>query len=217
MRKIYALIILLCTFYFIGGWIGIKFEWVTRDDYFAYAGVVGGFASVAGLLALTRPSITQSDFEGIELETLRSVTTTAEQLKELQLAHTKTAQELDDLELKKKQMELLVKKASMALFLKEQYSYHERQVLEEVSKNDQLRTALEKAKESAAKIAALDEQIEMDPNARQLREIIEAATRRDPTFEEVFNDLTPLSRTVFNLSRAINRLMNDIVRGILVK
>ena len=63
--------------YFIGGWIAVKFALVSRDDYFAYAGIVGGFASVAGLLALTRPALTHTDIKAIELETLKSVAETA--------------------------------------------------------------------------------------------------------------------------------------------
>ena len=212
MRKLYALAILVCIAYFVGGWISVQLEWATREDYFAYAGIVGGLASVAGLLALTRPPITQSDFKSIEIETLKSVSATAEQLKELQSVRAKTVQELDSLEVKKKQMELLVKKASLALFLKEQYSYHERQVLEEVAKNDHLRTALERATESAAKIAALNEEIEVDPNVRQLRGIIDAATRREPTFEDALNDLSPLMRAIFILVRAFNRSLADVVR-----
>lgn len=212
MRKLYALIILVCIVYFGGGWIAVKLDWVTRDDYFAYAGIVGGLASVAGLLALTRPPITQSDFKDVEIETLKSVTATAEQLRLLQSVHAKTVQELDGLEVKKKQMELLVKKASLALFLKEQYSYHERQVLEEVAKNDHLRTALERATESAAKITALNEEIEVDPNVRQLRGIIDAAARREPTFEEALNDLSPLTRALFILVRALNRSIVDVAR-----
>lgn len=198
--------------YFIGGWIAVKFEFVTKDDYFAYAGIVGGLASVAGLLALTRPAISQSDFKAVELDTLRSVTETAAQLKVLQSERTRTAQELDSLEVKKKEMELLVKKASLALFLKEQYSYHERQVLEEVAKNAHLKQSLDSAVESSAKIAALDEEINADPNVRQLRQIIDAATRRAPTLDEALGDLTPVTRAMFLVVRAISRSMIDVVK-----
>jgi len=198
--------------YFIGGWIAVKFGIVTRDDYFAYAGIVGGLASVAGLLALTRPAISQSDFKAVELDTLRSVTETAEQLKALQSERTRTAQELDNLEVKKKEMELLVKKASLALFLKEQYVYHERQVLEEVAKNEHLKKSLQSAVESSAKIAALDEEISVDPNVQQLRQIIDAASRREPTLDEALSDLTPITRAMFLIVRALSRSIIDVVK-----
>lgn len=212
MRKLYAGIIFICMIYFIGGWIAVNINLATRDDYFAYAGIVGGLASVAGLLALTRPSITQSDIKAVELETLKSVAETAERLQQLQSTQAKTVQEIDDLEVKKKEMELLVKKASLALFLKEQYSYHERKILDEVSRNEVLATALQSAKETADKIAALDEQIELDPNVKQLRDIIVTASRREPTFEEALNNMPHFSRGLFRMVRAANRGLLDGLR-----
>jgi hypothetical protein len=202
--------------YFIGGWFAVKFDIVTRDDYFAYAGIVGGLATVAGLLALTRPAITQSDIKSIELETLKSVADTADQLQQLQSTRAKTVQEIDELAVKKKEMELLVKKASLALFLKEQYSYHERKILEEVAKNEALTRALHDAGATADKIAALDEEIEVDPNVQQLREIIATASRRELTFEEALNDMPSLAKAIFLVLRTFNRALTDAVR-ILVK
>lgn len=212
MRKAYAAIILACIVYFIGGWIATRFGVVTRDDYFAYAGIVGGLASVAGLLALTRPAITQSDLKSVEIETLKSMVATAEQLDKLQSARAQTVQEIDELAIKKKAMELLVKKASLALFLKEQYSHHERQVLEELAKNDNLRNALSNASESAEKIRALDEEISIDPNVSQLREIIRTASRREPTFEEMLESLPTLPRMMFIVINSINRSIAEAVR-----
>ena len=206
MRKLYALIIFVCIVYFVGGWVAVFFNWVSRDDYFAYAGIVGGLASVAGLLALTRPAFNQSDIREVELDALRSMAATAEQLKNLKTEHARTMQDLDSLEVQKKEMMLLVKKASLALFLKEQYLHHERQVLDEISKNDQLRVALEKSAESAEKIAALNEEIDADPNVLQLREIIDSSKRKEITLDDAIDNL-PFFGGIFLLVRAMARVM----------
>lgn len=89
MRKLFAGIILLCIAYFFGGWIGISFGWLSKEEYFAYAGVVGGLASVAGLFALTRPALSRSDVQAIELESLKSMTKTAEELQNLEVARAR--------------------------------------------------------------------------------------------------------------------------------
>lgn len=212
MRKAYAAIILACTVYFVGGWIATRFGLVTRDDYFAYAGIVGGLASVAGLLGLTRPILTQSDLKSVEIETLKSMAATAEQLDKLQSARAQTVQEIDELAIKKKAMELLVKKASLALFLKEQYSHHERQILDELAKNDKLQIALSNASESAEKIRALDEEISVDPNVSQLREIIRTASLREPTFEEMLGSLPTLPRLLFIAFNSISRIITETLR-----
>lgn len=185
---------------------------MTKDDYFAYAGIVGGLASVAGLLALTRPAITQSDFKSAEIEAMKSMAATAEQLDKLQSTRAQTVQEIDELAIKKTAMELLVKKASLALFLKEQYSHHERLVLDELENNGKLQIALSNASETAEKIRALDEEISIDPNVNQLREIIRTASRREPTFEEILETLPTLPRILFIGFNSINRNVSEAIR-----
>ncbi|MBI3727041.1 MAG: hypothetical protein HY254_01765 [Burkholderiales bacterium] len=200
VRKLYVVLIVLSLIYFAFGWVATKFDLVTREEYFAYVGLVGSLGTVAGLLALTRPTISQSDFKSVEIETLKSVTETVEQLSLLQSASAKTRQELDGLEVKKKEMELLVKKASLALFLKEQYSFYERQVIEEIEKNDRLSKALLNASECASKVLALNEEIEIDPNVNQLKEIISAASRRESVFDEALNEMPVFARTLLLIS-----------------
>lgn len=210
MRRLFAIIIVLCIVYFLGGWVGVYADWITKDSYFAYAGVVGGLASVAGLFALTRPALTKTDVEAIEIDTLKSMTETAEQLKALESKRAKTREELDDLAVKKKEMELLVKKASLAIFLREQYAHHERQVLDEIAKNSPLRENLEKAMESAQKLDALNEEIESNPNVKQLKEIIASASRRQPTLDEAIEDLPPIMRSMFLLTRALTQVIERL-------
>lgn len=210
MRRVFAIVILLCIAYFLGGWIGINIGWISEASYFAYAGIVGGLASVAGLFALTRPGITKSDVQAIEIDTLKSMTETTEQLKTLELARARAKGELGDLELKKKEMELLVKKASLALFLREQYSHHEQQVLEEVARSPQLRESLGKATEASEKLAALNEEIEANPNVRQLKEIIASAGRREPTLAELIDALPFPMKPIFTLLQAINRALTNL-------
>lgn len=214
MRRIFAGIILFCIAYFLGGWICVYFGWISKDVYFAYAGIVGGLASVAGLFTLTRPALTQSDVQAIELDTLKSMTATAEQLKTLEVARARTEGQLVDLAEKKKEMELLVKKASLALFLKEQYSHHEGRVLDEIERNIQLRTDLEKALETARKLDALNEEIEANPNVRQLKEIIASASRRQPTIDEAIEDMPPFLKAAFILTRMLARTGEGLISAL---
>ena len=96
--------------------------WISKEIYFSFAGIVGGLASVVGLFSFTRPALMKSDLQEIEIESLKSITETSQQLKELELARARTKEELEDLDLQKREMALLVRKASLALFHKEQYA-----------------------------------------------------------------------------------------------
>lgn len=210
MRKVFASIILLCIAYFLGGWVGISFGWLSKEEYFAYAGIVGGLASVAGLFALTRPALSKSDVQSIELESLKSMAKTAEELQNLEVARARAKGELGELEVKKKEMELLVKKASLALFLKEQYEHYEKQVLDEVAKNSQLQECLEKAADASTKLSALNEDISSHPNVAQLREVIASASRREPTIEDIVGALPFPLRPLFEASRILAKLIPSI-------
>lgn len=204
MRTFFKIIITLSFLYFLAGLIGMKFNFFTKEDYFAYAGIVGTLATISSLFALTRPVITKSDFQAIELETLKSVTETAEQLKLLQNARHKTAEEIDELALKKKEMELLVKKASLVLFLKEQYTHYEQQVFKEISNNSDLKSSLEKLAEVSKKLSALNEEIESDPNVNQLKEIIATASRKHLTLDEAADAMPPSVRVLFSILRLLS-------------
>lgn len=207
------IVIVLCVVYFLGGWIATRVGWVSTQDYFAYAGIVGGLASVAGLVSFFRPGITASDIQSIEASALRSIAETSAQLEELRDQQKVTQQELGGLELKKKEMEFLVKKASLAIFLKEQYAYHQRVVLEEVDKDSRLRASLDESTQTALKIEALEEEIESHPNVKELREIISTASRRLPTVEEAMKSLPPYFRSIYQITLMFERLVRSLAKS----
>jgi len=211
MRKLFAAIILLCIAYFLCGWIGTSFGWLSKEEYFAYAGIVGGLASVASLFALTRPALSKADVQALEVESLKSMTKTAEELQNLEEARARAKGELGSLEIKKKEMELLVKKASLALFLKEQYDHYEKQVLNEVAKNPQLLESLEKAADASTKLRALNEEISSHPDVVQLQEVIASASRREPTIEDIIDAVPFPLRPLFDISRVLAKLLSPIV------
>jgi hypothetical protein len=210
MRKLFTIMILLCLGYFVAGGAALYRHLMSKDTYLTYATVVGGLASIAGLVALTRPAITKSDIQAIEIDSLKSLTATEEQLKSLELARARTQGQIVTLEEKRKEMELLVKKASLALFLNDQYLYHERQIAEEVARNADLRTSLEKAKDAAEKLEALNEEININPNVQLLKEIIESASRRQPTFRESLKTMPPSARLLFKLGEFISGVLKEI-------
>ena len=208
MRKVFAIVIAICLIYFVGGYAAVWYQVISRDEYFAYAGIVGGLASVAGLLALTRPAITQNDIQSIEVNALKSMTRTAEELRDLQVERSKTEEEIGSLSLRKKEMELLVRKASLAIFLREQMAHYERRILDEVSKNSQLQDDLEKVRAASEKLSALNEEIKRDPNVEYLQRVISDAGARQPTLSEAIAGLPPLFRAVLLGAEVIARALS---------
>ena len=214
MRRLSAILILLCITYFIGGWIAVHFGVFNKDTYFSFAGIVGGLASVVGLFAFTKPALTKNDLQEIEMDSLRSIAKTTEELSDLEKTREKTKEELDGLAVQKKEMELLVKKASLALFLKEQYSHLEKKVIEEISSNSQLNENIEKLKEVSNKLDALNEEIDSDPNVSQLKEILNTASRREPTLDDAIEEMPPFTKVMFIVVRELGLALSNLTRAI---
>lgn len=183
--------------------------WITKENYLLYAGVVGSLASVVGLIALAKPAISQDDIKTIELNTLRSIADTTEQLKILEYDRLKTKDQLVSLEQQKKEMELLVKKASLALFLKEQYSYLEESIINEVNQNQPLKVNLDKLIEVSNKLQALNEEIDASPQADKLKEIIHSANKKSDSLTDIVADLVEDNYLIFpfGISKAFSRVL----------
>ncbi len=216
MRRAFAAIILLCIVYFLGGWIAVYFEWILKDTYFSYAGIVGGLASVVGLLSFTRPALSNADLQQLELGSLKSITETSEKLQELEKKRAETEGQLETLDLQKQEMELLVRKASLALFLKERYLHHERLIIERIEINSDLKESLDEVRDISQKISALNEEIDADPNVAVLKDIMAAASTREPTLSEAIQSLPPVARSLVlilrELSRSFESALNTLLR-----
>ena len=214
MRVFFATVIVLAILYFLGGWGAVLLGLIPEDAYFQYAGIVGGLASVVGLLSLARPPLTTTDLQDLEVGSLESITELSKELQSLEVTRASTQEEIKALELQKKEMALLVRKASLTIFLTEQYSSYERRIIEAINDNPDLQDQLERAREVSEKLTALNEDIEKDPRVEQLREIIAAAQRQRPVFDEILVELPPLVRASFLLSRELTRTLNNIIENL---
>ena len=121
MRVVVSSLVVLCVLYFIVGGVATLLGFLEAQKYTLFAGIVGGLASVLGLIALARPSLQQADLEDLELQSLRKLAAASEEITQLERARLARKQEIDSLEARRREMEFLVQKASLSLFLQEQH------------------------------------------------------------------------------------------------
>ncbi|MFI4894472.1 MAG: hypothetical protein ACIAQ0_13735 [Phycisphaerales bacterium JB058] len=178
MRKVVLLLLPICLMYFVVGGFLLWFEYINRDTYFSIGSIVGGFASVMGLLSLVRPPLTPSDMQAMNIDALQQFGRIVSDIGSLREEREKAESKISELELQKKEMELLVRKASMELFLKEQYGHNKRVVLDRVKKDKQLEDALAELVSIQDKLKVLEAEIEEDKNVDLLRRVI-ADARKD--------------------------------------
>ena len=204
MRKITIFLLPLCVLYFLIGLVLVWLKAVEYQNYLNGAGIVGAIASVLGLLSFARPPLTQSDIQNIEAESLSKLGDISKEIKDLEKARVATATEINNLEMQKKEMELLVRKASMALFLRDQHEHHEQKILNYLKKEPEIFSSFTELSSVDKKLKALNEEIEKDENVEFLKEVIRASKTSQP--------ISSLDRAIENASSPFQRLLLQVAK-----
>lgn len=206
MRKTMVILLPLCILYFLVGGILVLLKVIELQTYLAGAGIVGTIASVLGLLSFLRPALTRADILNIEAESLKALGEVSSEIKKLEETRSQTATQINDLETQKREMELLVRKASMSLFLKEQYDHQKKLILDHLQKEQKLQTALSELSAVDRKLAALDEEIEKDENVELLLKIIKDARTEPSALDTAIENAPPLARIFLRVMKAYEQM-----------
>ncbi len=95
-------VIILGVLYFILGFIAVQLGWMTSSNYNSYATIVGGVATLCGLITFALPKLTAKDIETLEIESLHRVAKVAEELNSKNTELNLRATEITKLEQQKK-------------------------------------------------------------------------------------------------------------------
>ena len=114
MRKLVLFCFVVAVLSYVLGailaWRNLLIDW---DEYLKIVAVVGGLASVIGLLGLVL-----SPIRDLNSQVLKDLAHTTEELERKQEMLEKATQEIKTLELKKEDLNALVEKASLSLYYK---------------------------------------------------------------------------------------------------
>lgn len=221
MRKLIVSLVILSVLYFIIGFIAMYFEYISKDVYYNLSAIIGSIASVCGLLTLgIVKKLNSDDFENVEMDYLKRASDAAKELNKKKEELASKAEELENsekeikkLEIKKQEMEFLVKKASLSLFLQDQIERNQKKVKEKIESDQDLKDLLSEIGPLKDKLNKLEQEIKSDPNVDLLEEIIFSGKRTVsneknayadvwkitlmPPFFDI--DLTQLARTVIKI------------------
>ncbi|MGB4849452.1 MAG: hypothetical protein WBP41_16120 [Saprospiraceae bacterium] len=176
---ILRLIIYIAILYFIFGYILVLTKFYTLNEYLTIATILGGISSVAGLLSIFSKRINKDDLEKIGIEYFKEVVSAADSLKEKELIlvdketqlSTKE-REIKELEVKKAELDYIVRKASMTIFLHDQLAQIENTIIELVNENKELTGNINKRGNIINKLKDLHEEIKLGENSNKVNEII---------------------------------------------
>tara|TARA_R110002012_G_scaffold34820_5_gene100038 strand:+ start:16144 stop:16764 length:621 start_codon:yes stop_codon:yes gene_type:complete len=203
MKKITGFFIVLVVLFFLVGYILVVFNILEQELYNQIATILGGLASTVGLLAFVLPSLRTSDIKNIELDTLKSLAKTAEEIQKKEAELKTRESDISRLELQKEQLEFLVKNASLNLFLKEQLERYYETLDKQVSNNKEINRTLSEIRELEFKVSELDIEIEKNPNTEYIIEIIKKARNYRRTEITITTPLDGFFKAIDTLFRTI--------------
>lgn len=207
MRKFIAIFLLLSFAYFAVGWYAQSEAWITQQQYLTFGGIIGALASLMGLAAFFKPPLSRNDIQNIEIESLRKVVEASEEIKRLEEAQSAQISQLDELQKQRKEMELLVRKASMSLFLQEQRKYYVRQIRSYIDASDELSERLNSLADVDQKLEALEEEIEKDPHVEQLKRVIDDSSFTSLSDYSSKSFKSPMTKAMFMLMKTLDEML----------
>lgn len=185
MKKLLVWIVVLAIAYFILGYITVTLEWFDKEVYLTLSAIIGSLASVSGLLAFTTNKIEKDDIEKVGVEYFKKVVESAEELKEKEQeliskekALSAKEKEIKELDIKKNEMEYLVRKASMSLFLKDQLERTDLRIIEISEENKELNKLLSQRTTIIHQLGEVEEEIDSNPNVDLITEIVASTKLR---------------------------------------
>lgn len=213
IKKLIVTIVILSVLYFVVGFIMMSMGLMPKDTYLTYAAIIGSIASVCGLLSFgIVKKITNEDFENVEIGYLKKVSEAADELKQKKeelvsksQALSNAEKEIKKLEIKKQEMEFLVKKASLSLFLQDQIERNQKMVTDKIESDLELKKLLEEISPLKEKLSKLEQEIKSDPNVDLLEEIISTG-KRD------YEDIIEFRPNIFGLGINVNQLARTIAK-----
>lgn len=221
-KRILIWIVVLAICYFLFGYLAVQFTWFDKEIYLTLSAIIGGLASVSGLLAFTTNKIEKDDIEKVGIDYFKKVVDSAEELKKKEeelhskeVALTAKEKEIKELEIKKKEMEYLVKKVSLSLFLKDQLERTDLRIYEISNENNELNRLLTSRKTIINQLVEIDSEIEGNPNAELINEIIEKAQKNkileslnlDIEGKPTKDKMTSSLKIILDFLESITRLM----------
>ncbi|MBL0268741.1 MAG: hypothetical protein IPP99_08780 [Chitinophagaceae bacterium] len=208
MRRLALIIITLSVLYFVGGFFAVKFKRLDKDIFNESATIIGGVASILGLLGFVLPGIKNTDLKNIELDNLKKLAETAEEIQKRELELNAKQSDIKSLELQKKEMEFLIRKASLSLYLKDQLESYNKRLEEIVADNNELSKVIEKISDLTNKSAELEIEISNSPLADKAFELISTLKKKHDLEIEISSPLNLIS----SITNAFAKFISSYIR-----
>lgn len=179
MRKFSIICFILAFLIYVAGaimaWQEFLINW---DAYWKIVGIVGGSASIFGMLGIALNPLKDADIRNFRTQTLIDLAQTAKEIEDKQDALKETNEQLTSLQIKKEELEVLVKNASLALFYKEELERLYQRLLKLLDKNREINETIVSIRQLEADASSLNAKIEQNEDIQDILNTIQKAKTR---------------------------------------
>lgn len=217
LHKGIIFIIAVLLTYFIIGFLAANNLWISWFDlniYYSIGTVVGGIASVCGLIGLASEKSTAKDLEDIEADYLRKIADLREELEIKERQIMTQTKDIQFLEGKKEILNLSILRASKILFLQTKLREKEKYVNELLIKENKILRIIAEIAKHKLELNKLGEEVKLDKNVEIIKELLKSEkstgkARDTGIFEKLPSN--PISAIILILSRTV-KIYVDLVR-----
>lgn len=166
-------------------WMGILIGW---DTYWKIAGAVSGLASILGLLGLAINPLKDADIKSFQVQTLQKLADTAKEIENKEGVLKETSDKITSLEIKKEELEVLVKKASLVLYYKDELERAYQRLLKLLNVNSEINETIVYIQQIESEAKSLNAEIDENADIRDIiSTIVKAKSKQYPkrTFLEI--------------------------------
>jgi hypothetical protein len=204
-------VVFAAILFFIGGGIAVWQGVLGVATYALVGGIVGSIASTIGLLAFASPRLTEKDVLSVESQLVQRLADATTSLNEYETKISENKEELQQLQRDRLEVELLVRQASVKVFLEEKLKRLAEEIEERVISDTTLTDWLIEHEKSIEKVKEIDGQIASSNRADLIREVIGDLQPSDKKlFVEVLGvkvDVSPILRLSEGLVEGIAKSM----------
>ncbi|PYF01136.1 hypothetical protein BJ122_12614 [Rhodopseudomonas faecalis] len=190
MKKlVVTTIIAVCAFFIVGG-AAAYFGKLDKEIYIVVTGIVGGLASVIGLVGLfSKSSITANDMRKVEVELVQGLADTMKTVNEYESRISTNRQEIDRLEKERAEIELLVRQASLKVFLEEKLRYIAEEIDKRVGADTRLIELLSDYDDASSQVVRIGGQIQQSERAELIQQVLSTVSRANGNRSDISDDI----------------------------
>lgn len=207
VRGIFIALITIMIGIFAGGGIFAWAGFISVDNYAILSGITGGIASIIGLTSFVIPKFSSDDIGSIDGELLERLASTKRALEEYEGLISRNKEDFSRIEKERKELELLVREASIKVFYEERLRRIADEIDRLVSSDVRLIEYIREYREAKETVSKISGRLQESPHGETILSIVRDI---EPSRRKIFIHILGVSIDIVPVLRAYQDLLKTL-------